>query len=95
MNQSAGQVTQILQAAGAGDLTDRAQRSLAREHGRPPRERNDFSRGQTELLRKLKREAWHAQNKKTNIENEGESHDVVDNKAPNFLSHDVIENKAA
>ena len=24
-----------------------------------------------------------------NIENEGESHDVIENKGPNFLSHDV------
>ena len=24
-----------------------------------------------------------------NIENEGESHDVVENKGPDFLSHDV------
>ena len=27
-----------------------------------------------------------------NIENEGESHDVIDNKGSNFLSHDVIDN---
>jgi hypothetical protein len=27
------------------------------------------------------------------IENEGKSHDIVDNKGPNFLSHDVIDNK--
>jgi len=27
--------------------------------------------------------------KKVNIENEGESHDVVENKGSNFLSHDV------
>ena len=28
-----------------------------------------------------------------NIENEGESNDVVDNKGSNFLSHDVTDNK--
>jgi hypothetical protein len=27
-----------------------------------------------------------------NIENEGESHDVIDNKGQNFLSHDVADN---
>ena len=47
-----------------------------------------------DLLTKLKRDAWHAENKKNNIENEGESHDVVDNKGWNFLSHDVTHNKA-
>jgi len=26
-----------------------------------------------------------------NIENEGESHDIVENKGPNFLSHDVYD----
>ncbi len=48
----------------------------------------------TDLLLKLKREAWHARNQKMNIKNEGESHDVADNKGRNFLSHDVIDNKA-
>jgi len=48
-----------------------------------------------DLLTKLKRDAWRAENKKNNIENEGESHDVVDNKGRNFLSHDVIHNKAS
>jgi hypothetical protein len=48
----------------------------------------------TDLLLKLKREDWHRQNKKMNMQNEGESHDIVDNKAPSFLSHDVIDNKA-
>ena len=47
--------------------------------------RDDSSFGQvgrlTDLLLKVKIEAWHAQNKKMNIENEGESHDVVDNKS--------------
>jgi len=38
-------------------------------------------------------DAWPAENKKMKVENEGESHDVVDNKGRNFLSHDVIENK--
>jgi hypothetical protein len=32
---------------------------------------------------------------KNNIENEGESHDVVDNKGSDFVSHDVIENTAS
>jgi hypothetical protein len=31
--------------------------------------------------------------KQMNIENEGTSHDVVDNKGSNFLTHDVIDNK--
>ncbi|HXJ96610.1 MAG TPA: hypothetical protein VMT20_27540 [Terriglobia bacterium] len=39
-------------------------------------------------------QAWHARNQKMNIENEGESHDIVDNKGPDFLSHDVTHNKA-
>jgi hypothetical protein len=33
------------------------------------------------------------ENEKNNIENEGESHDVVDNKGSNFITHDVIDNK--
>jgi hypothetical protein len=59
-----------------------------------------------DLLTKLKRDAWHAENKKNNIKNEGESHDVVDNKTTEFpiprccrkqsqlthLSHDIYEN---
>ena len=45
-----------------------------------------------DLLTKLKRDAWHAENKKNNIENEGESDDIVDNKGRNFLSHDVEHN---
>jgi hypothetical protein len=32
-----------------------------------------------------------AEAKKNNIENEGESHDVVENKGPNFLTHDVYD----
>ncbi|HXJ92485.1 MAG TPA: hypothetical protein VMT20_06340 [Terriglobia bacterium] len=46
-----------------------------------------------DLLTKLKRDAWHAENKKNNIENEGESHDVIDNKGQEFLFHDVVDNK--
>jgi hypothetical protein len=30
-----------------------------------------------------------------NIEYEGESHDIVDNKGPIFLTHDVIDNKGS
>ena len=48
-----------------------------------------------DLLTKLKRDAWHAENPKNNIENEGESHDIVDNKGPDFISHDVADNKAS
>jgi hypothetical protein len=33
--------------------------------------------------------------KKMNIENEGESHDVVDNKGSIFRTHDVIDNKGS
>jgi hypothetical protein len=40
------------------------------------------------LSRKLSRAE-----EKMNIENEGESHDIVDNKGSNFLTHDVIDNK--
>ena len=47
-----------------------------------------------DLLTKLKRDAWHAENKKMKVENEGESHDIIDNKGPNFRSHDVTDNKA-
>jgi hypothetical protein len=32
-----------------------------------------------------------AEAKKNNIENEGESHDVVENKGPNFRPHDVYD----
>jgi hypothetical protein len=39
----------------------------------------------TDLLLKLKREARQAQNSAMNIENEGTSHDVVDNKGRGFL----------
>jgi hypothetical protein len=39
-------------------------------------------------------EAWSGRDsRKNNIENEGTTHDVADNKGPNFLSHDVIDNK--
>jgi hypothetical protein len=51
----------------------------------------------TELLMKLKREKREAERleeKNQKMQNEGESHDVVDNKGSNFLSHDVIDNKA-
>ena len=48
-----------------------------------------------DLLTKLKRDAWHAENKKMKVENEGESHDVVDNKGSKFRSHDVAENTAS
>ena len=48
----------------------------------------------TDLLLKLKREARQAQNNPMNIENEGTSHDVVDNKGSDFLSHDVTHNKS-
>ena len=48
-----------------------------------------------DLLTKLKRDAWHAENKKNNNENEGESHDIIENKGSNFLSHDVHENKGS
>ena len=34
-----------------------------------------------------------AQQKEMNIENEGESHDIVENKGSVFLSHDVYEKK--
>jgi hypothetical protein len=37
---------------------------------------------------------WHPKNKKMNIENEGESHDVIDNKGSDFVSHDVADNEA-
>jgi hypothetical protein len=30
-----------------------------------------------------------------NMQNEGDSHDVVDNKGYNFISHDVIDNKGS
>ena len=46
-----------------------------------------------DFLTKLKRDAWPAENEKMKVENEGESHDVVDNKGRNFISHDVIDNK--
>ena len=49
----------------------------------------------TDLLLKVKREARQVWDDRMNIENEGVSHDVVDNKGPNFLSHDVIDNKAS
>ena len=36
------------------------------------------------------REAWlNGNSEKMNIENEGESHDIIENKGRNFLSHDV------
>ena len=46
------------------------------------------------LLPQLKTAGLGENAKKMNIENEGESHDVVDNKGPGFLSHDLIDNKA-
>ena len=48
----------------------------------------------TDLLLKLKREGRQVQNDPMNIKNEGTSHDITDNKGPNFLSHDVTDNKS-
>ena len=45
------------------------------------------------VARQLRRWLGTPKRKEMNIENEGESHDVVDNKGPNFLSHDVTDNK--
>ena len=36
---------------------------------------------------------WHPEDKSLKMQNEGESHDLIDNKGSNFLSHDVIDNK--